>query len=214
MPLHRPIPSLVIIASLVFAAIGRGEEPKATTDNAKTLAFTEDSAWKPSHFGGDGSIEMKDGVLMLGSGDPFTGVRWEGEFPKQDYEISLEARRTGGFDFFCGLTLPIGEQRFSLILGGWGGALIGLSSIDGEDASNNETMMIRSFKKDQWYKIRVAVKGTDKVTVWLDQEEIIAVDRNGRTFDIRAEMEESKPMGIAAYQTESQVRNVQVKVLK
>ncbi|MGV3482976.1 MAG: 3-keto-disaccharide hydrolase [Planctomycetaceae bacterium] len=213
MPLIRPISALTIIASLFFALQGSAAEPVAEKASVKELKFAESSPWKPCHFGGDGPIEMKDGVLSLGFGDPLTGVRWEGDFPKKDYEISLEARRTGGFDFFCGLTLPIGDQRFSLILGGWGGSLVGLSSIDGLDASSNETMMIRDFTKDQWYKVRVRVTGTDHVKVWLDGDEIIDLDRNGRVMDVRSEMEESTPMGIAAFQCESQVRDVRVRLI-
>ena len=214
MPLNRPMSALLIIAFPFFPVASYGEQPKSDDASVKSLAFATDSSWKPSHFGGDGTIQMKDNVLSLGFGDPLTGVRWEGDFPKQNYEISLEARRTGGFDFFCGLTLPIGEQRFSLILGGWGGSLVGLSSIDGDDASNNETMLIRSFKKDQWYKVRVRVTAADKVTVWIDEDEVIDVDRNGRVFDIRSELEESKPMGIAAYQCESQIRNVRLRPMQ
>jgi len=195
-----------------FGTPSFGQEQSSGQEASKALVFTENSNWKPCHFGGDGPIEMKSEVLSLGFGDPFTGVRWEGDFPKQDYEITMESRRVGGFDFFCGLTLPAGKERFSLILGGWGGSLIGLSSIDGLDASNNETMMIRDFKKDQWYKIRVQVTAK-KIVVWLDEEEIISIEREGRVFDVRSEMEESTPVGIAAYQCESEVRKVSVRSL-
>jgi len=209
MPLLRPILTLFIITTLVFGFSLSGEEPKTKNSEAKPLAFAEDSSWTPSHFGGDGPIEMKDGVLSLGFGDPLTGVRWEGDFPKQDYEVSLEARRVGGFDFFCGLTLPLADQRFSLVLGGWGGSLVGLSSIDGLDASNNETMLIRNFEKNRWYKVRVRV-AKEKINVWLDDEQIIEIECKGRVFDVRSEMLESLPLGIAAFQCESEVRNVRV----
>lgn len=212
MPLNRHILPLGIIASLLLTLPIIGDDAVPGTGVAKTLPFAENSSWKPCHFGGDGDIAMKHGTLSLDFGDPLTGVRWEGDFPKDQYEISLECRRVGGFDFFCGLTLPAAEQRFSLILGGWGGSLVGLSSIDGMDASNNETMLTHDFKKDQWYKVRVQV--TDKkIVVLLDNEEIINVDREGRVFDIRAEMEESTPVGIAAFQCESEVKNVTVRTL-
>lgn len=178
----------------------------------KALEIKDGSSWVESRFGGDGEIKIKEGVISLGFGDPLTGVRWEGEFPKQNYEISLEARRTNGFDFFCGMTLPVGDQRFSLILGGWGGSLIGLSSIGGMDAANNETMMIREFEQNRWYKIRMRV--TDKKLVtWLDDEEIIDFVRDDRPLDIRAELEESTPVGFAAFQCESEIRNVRVREL-
>lgn len=213
MPLNRSLSTVVIIASLVFAAVSHGENPSAENASVKELKFEENSHWKASRFGGDGPIEMKSGVLSLGFGDPLTGVRWEGDFPKQDYEISLEARRTGGFDFFCGLTLPIADQRFSLILGGWGGSLVGLSSIDGLDASSNETQLIRDFKKDQWYRVRVRVTGAEKINVWLDDDEIIDLDRNGRVMDVRSEMEESTPVGIAAFQSDAEIRNVRLRTI-
>jgi len=217
MPLLRPILTLFIITTVVFGFSVSAEEPTAKStksqSNTKTLAFAEDSAWAPSHFGGDGPIEMKDGVLSLGFGDPLTGVRWEGDLPKQDYEISLEARRVGGFDFFCGLTLPLADQRFSLVLGGWGGSLVGLSSIDGLDASNNETMLIRNFEKNRWYKVRVRVT-KEKIGVWLDVEQIIDIECKGRVFDVRSEMLECLPLGIAAFQCESEVRNVQIVSIK
>lgn len=209
MPLLRPILTLIIITTPFFSFSGFAQEAETKFPDAKSLAFAEDSSWKPSHFGGDGPIKMADGLLSLGFGDPLTGVRWDGDFPKQDYEISLEARRVGGFDFFCGLTLPLADQRFSLILGGWGGSLVGLSSINGLDASNNETMLIRNFEKDRWYKVRVRVT-KKKIGVWLDAEQIIDLEREGRVFDVRSEMLESLPLGIAAFQCESEIRNISV----
>ena len=238
MPLNRidairvPIAAIFLVMPLIFVAPTNADDAKADDAKAvtpavagkadeqapgkegeeKQLAFKEDSAWKPCHFGGDGPIAMKDGVLSLGFGDPLTGVRWEGDFPKQNYEVTLEARRVGGFDFFCALTLPVADQHFSLVLGGWGGSLVGLSSIDGLDASNNETMLIREFKKDQWYKAKVRV--TEKqITVWLDGESIIEVDREGRVFDVRSEMLECVSVGLAAFQTEAEIRNLKFRTL-
>ena len=44
-----------------------------------------------------------------------------------------------GGDFFCGLTFPYGDASCTFVVGGWGGGLVGLSSINGDDASENET---------------------------------------------------------------------------
>lgn len=178
----------------------------------RPLVIAPNSKWVACRFGGDGTVEIKDGLISLGFGDPLTGVRWEGEFPRQDYEISLEARRTGGFDFFCGLTLPSDDQRFSLILGGWGGSLIGISSIDGMDASENETTVFDDFKEGRWYKVRVAVT-KERLRAWLDDEDLVDVQLNGRPLDIRGEMEEATPVGIAAFQCTSEIRNVRVRAL-
>lgn len=178
----------------------------------KDLDIRPDGSWVQSRFGGDGKLEIADGVISLGFGDPLTGVRWEGDFPKIGYEIALEARRTIGFDFFCGLTLPVGDQRCSLILGGWGGSLVGLSSIDGMDAAHNETMLIREFEQNRWYKVRMEV--TEKrLRVWLDDEQVIDFERDKRPLDIRSEMEQSTPIGIAAFQCQSQIKNVRVRMV-
>jgi hypothetical protein len=39
----------------------------------------------------------------------------------------------------------------TLICGGWGGTLVGLSSIDDLDASENPTATIKEFKEKTWY---------------------------------------------------------------
>lgn len=223
---QRCVNQCVFLTLAAFATLAQADDPPQTSvaqADGVTAQSSETIRWKPleirpggswveCRFGGDGPVELKDGVIALGYGDPLTGVRWEGEFPKIDYEISLEARRTNGFDFFCGLTLPIEDQRFSLILGGWGGSLIGISSIDGLDASNNETMLIRQFEQNRWYKIRMEVSQT-RLRAWLDNEKIVDWERDGRPLDIRSEMEQTSPVGIAAFQCESEIRNVRVRRL-
>ena len=102
--------------------------------------------WRATEFGGEGAVEVVGDAIRIGMGSPLSGITWGGEFPRQRFELSLEARRVEGHDFFCGLTFPVGPDSCSLILGGWGGGLVGLSSIDGEDASSNQTTQYREFK--------------------------------------------------------------------
>ena len=49
------------------------------------------------------------------------------EIPKINYEVALDAMRVSGSDFFCGLTVPVNDSFCSLIVGGWGGGLGGVS---------------------------------------------------------------------------------------
>lgn len=193
-------------------AEGAAEANAAAGDGWKPLEIRPGGSWVACQFGGDGPVEIADGVISLGFGDPLTGVRWEGPFPQLGYEISLQARRTSGFDFFCGLTLPAGDQRFSLILGGWGGSLVGISSIDGLDAANNETMMIREFEQNRWYRVRMEVT-QQHLRAWLDDKQIIDLPRDERPLDIRGEMEQTTPVGIAAFQCQSEIREVRVRRL-
>ena len=55
--------------------------------------------WEPLKFGGEGKVAVKDGVLTLNVGESITGVRYTGVVPKNDYEISWQAKRTTGVDF-------------------------------------------------------------------------------------------------------------------
>ncbi len=108
-------------------------------------------------------MEVADGRILMHAGNPLTGITWTGKYPKMNYEISLDAMRVDGSDFFCGLTFPVGDDPCTFIVGGWGGGVIGLSSIDGSDASENETTRYQEFESGQWHKVRVRVtKGQNR----------------------------------------------------
>jgi hypothetical protein len=47
-----------------------------------------------------------------------------------------------------------------------------LSSIDGEDAANNETTKIMGFDKGRWYRIRLRVTPA-KIEAWIDTEKVV-----------------------------------------
>ncbi|MEO1992485.1 MAG: DUF1080 domain-containing protein [Pirellulales bacterium] len=163
--------------------------------------------WKPTEFGGEGAVSIEDGVLHLAIGSDMSGITWTGDFPRTDFELELEARRDDGFDFFCGLTFPVGEGVCSMIVGGWGGTIVGLSSVDGYDASENDTTTAGDFESDQWYTIRVQVT-SEKIVCSIDEEKVIEQERDGHTFDVRAEMLLSCPVGVATYATEASFRNI------
>ncbi|WP_345682183.1 family 16 glycoside hydrolase [Novipirellula caenicola] len=186
------------------------------TDNEKGIAAKNwkplEGSWVVCQFGGDGEVEIKGNSAKIGYGDPLSGIRWEGDVLRENYEIALEARRTEGYDFFCGLTFPVGESKVSLIMGGWGGGILGISNIDDNDASQNATTQFRNFDNDKWYKVRARV--TDNaIECWIDGKKLIDQPREGHVFDIRAEMEQCEPLGVAAFQCDSEIRNMRVRQL-
>ena len=73
---------------------------------------------------------------------------------------------------------------------------MGLSSIDGEDASSNETTKIMGFEKNQWYKIRVRVRA-DKLEAWIDDQQMDDQNIKGRRISTRSEVDPSKPLGLS-----------------
>jgi len=164
--------------------------------------------WETTQFGGEGEVKVDGGELVLAMGDPLTGVTWKGAaFPKGDFEIKLEARRINGNDFLCGLTFPVGDDHASLICGGWGGGVVGLSSVDGNDASENSTSSYRDFKNGQWYSFRVRVDA-ENITAWIDDERVFKQERKGHDFSVRAEVMSNRPLGFCVFQSHVAVRNL------
>ena len=173
-------------------------------------------AWKGLNFGGEGETTWKEGVLTIKDGAELTGVVWGGKLPEAPYEIELEARRTSGVDFFCGLTFPVRDKEtcVTLVVGGWGGGVVGISSIDGMDASENETATFRAFKENQWYKIRVAVR-KNKLEAWIDADQLVEVDTTDRKLGMRfGSIEMCAPLGLATWQTAAEVRGLQWRPIK
>ena len=166
------------------------------------------AGWGIVNFAGHGEVEMESGAVVLPMGDPFTGVTYTNPFPKVNYEIALDALRVMGTDFFCGLTVPVGESHCSLILGGWGGSLVGISSLDSMDASENEATKFKQFENGKWYRVRLRVT-EKKIEGWIGDEKLIDVVTEGRKIALRpGEIERCAPLGIAAWQTTAMVREI------
>ncbi|MDY0354645.1 MAG: DUF1080 domain-containing protein [Sedimentisphaerales bacterium] len=163
--------------------------------------------WKVTDFGGQGDVYVKDGAVYLEMGSYATGITWTGPVIRMNYEITLEAMRVEGTDFFCALTFPVADKPCTLVLGGWGGTLCGLSTIDYYDASENPTTTFYSFKKQTWYHVRLRVV-PGRITAWLDGEQLVDLDTTDRRIDIRAEMDLCQPLGIATWVTTGAVRNI------
>jgi hypothetical protein len=163
--------------------------------------------WQATEFGGEGDVDVAAGAIRIGAGSPLSGITWRGDFPRQRFEVELEARRVEGHDFFCGLTFPVGPDSCSLILGGWGGGVVGLSSIDGADASSNQTTLYREFEAGRWYAVAVRVT-PERIECFLDGEPIIDQPLADRQISIRPEVIASQPLGIASYSTTAEVRRV------
>ena len=159
-----------------------------------------------------GKVAVKDGQVVMAAGSPATGVVLSDHPPRIDYEIELEAKRTSGSDFFCGLTFPIHDQYCSLILGGWGGGTVGLSNIDNLSADENESTEYLSFDNDRWYRIRLRVTG-DRIAVWLDDKQIIDIATKGHKFNIWWEQEPMRPLGVASWHTGSALRHIRLRRL-
>jgi sugar phosphate isomerase/epimerase len=164
--------------------------------------------WKETDFAGHADVSVKDGLLLLPQGGDMTGINLEAAPAKMDYEIEFQAKRIEGDDFFGALTFPVADKHVTFIAGGWGGSVVGISNVDGENASENETTTYRNFKKDQWYLIRVRVTKA-KVEAWIDTEKVVDLETEGKNLDMRiGEIESSKPFGIATWRTSGALKDI------
>lgn len=165
---------------------------------------------KINDFEDHGKVVVEKGEIILPTGQPATGISYTGKkLPRINYEVSLEAKRIEGSDFFCGMTFPIGRKYLSLIIGGWGGGVTGLSNLEGMSAVENETTGFTEFKQNQWYKIRLRV--TDKqIQAWIDKDKIVDIETADRKFSIWWEQEPVRPFGIATWNTKAALRNIQL----
>jgi hypothetical protein len=187
-------------------------EPSSTAlFNGKDLA-----GWKvlaDDWFDKHGKVYVKDGAIHLDEGDAQTGIVWTRDFPKSNYEVTLEAMRVTGSDFFSGLTFPIGKDGFATwIVGGWGGGLIGLSNVDGANASENQTSTSMSFESNQWYTLRLVVTD-ERIECWIDQVKRIELERGEHKFAVWANQEPARPFGIVTWHTGGALRNIKLRRL-
>lgn len=171
------------------------------------------TGWKDPGFSGQGEVTVADGRIVLDMGSDITGINYTGEVPTENYEVELEAMRIEGGDFFCALTFPVADSHCTFLVGGWGGSLVGISSINGDDASENETSQTKKFEKGRWYKLRVRVT-KEKLETWIDDAQAVDLDLQGKKISMRAgEIELSKPFGIATYRTRGAVRGIKLRKL-
>ena len=202
-------------AGLVLLSLGAADLAQTGTTreqawrplfDGKTLAN-----WQSTKFVGEGAVKVENGQIILEAGRSLTGITWAGaELPTTNYEIALQAMRVEGSDFFAGVTFPVADSFCSLILGGWGGSVVGLSSINGMDASENETSQSVQFESGRWYDIRIRVTPAT-IEAWLDERQIINQSLKGNKISTRIEVELSQPLGVASWRTKAALRDMRLR---
>ena len=82
----------------------------------------------------------------------------------------------------------MGKSFITLVNGGWGGSVTGLSSLNGADASENETRKFVKYQNNTWYRFRVHVTG-EVIRCWIDDKEPFGVNYQ----DVQGEAPGSRP---------------------
>ena len=201
-------------AALALAGCaGAGDAPEPAASPWTVLFDGADlSAWEAGVFGEDPEFEVRDGGVVLPQGVPLAGLTHRGAPPVTPFEAEFDVTKEYGADFFLAVTFPVRGEHLTLVLGGWGGVVCGLSCLDGEDASGNDTRTLRSFPDGSRYRVRLAV--TDqRVRVDVDGELLLEAGLEGRDLTIRPEVEPSVPFGVASFATQTILHGVRVRPL-
>jgi hypothetical protein len=199
--------------SAMAAGQGARDQPAG---RPKTLVLFDGKSldgWKKTGFYHAGDVKVEDGKIVMKAGGSMTGITsTRQDLPRAGYELSYEAMRLSGVDFFAAATFPVGRSFITLVNGGWGGHVTGLSSLNGMDASENETTRAYRYQDKTWYRFRVRV--TDAVIrCWINDKELIAVNHQDKQVGTRVETRANEPLGFATWETGGAIRNIEIRLL-
>jgi hypothetical protein len=208
---------LLLPALLLIGAAFAADEAKPAAEAPKEIVLFNGKSlddWESVDIGGSGMVELEGGLMIINQGESVSGAIYKkaATLPMTNYEITLEAKRLQGVDFFVGLTFPVGDLKTcaTLICGGWGGSVTGISSIDNLDASENNTSSFQRYKDDQWYTIKLRVTPT-KLSAWVDDKQVIDEDIEGKKVGVRpGPIENYLPMSLTTFNTMAAIRNVKL----
>jgi Zn-dependent M28 family amino/carboxypeptidase len=193
---------------------GALEGPPAAKPSKRALFDGKSlEGWKKTESFRAGEVKVEDGSIVMEVGAPMSGVTsTRTDLPTTNYELSFEAKRLAGDDFFAAATFPVGKSFITLVNGGWGGSVTGLSCLNGADASENETRRFVKYQNGTWYRFRVRV--TDEVIrSWVDDQETFAVNYQGSQVKTRLETRGSQPLGFATWKSGGALRAIEVRTL-
>ncbi len=219
--LFRSYRSRRVLTTLLICSLVSGCRHPDSNESADEAQITEQTprdlfdgetldGWKIVDFGGQDDVRVTEGAITVRAGYPLAGIVWAGDkLPRNQYRLELEAKKIDGTDFFCCLTFPVNDQSCSLVLGGWGGTVTGISCIDGRDASDNATRTLHKYEPGRWYAIQVEVS-VDRIICQVDGKAIVDVRLEGIELSLRPEVVLTAPLGICAYETSAAWRNIRL----
>lgn len=180
------------------------------------LDATLSSHWQQSGIPDEGVLQRSGQELTLPAGQPMTGCKfsaWQDlGLPGTDYRIDYEAMRVEGEDAFGMCTFPVAGHgaHATFVIGGWGGTLTGISSIDFKDASENSTRAEQRFANGVWHRVHLEVR-PDDIRAWVNDRPVVNVSIKGRNVSLRpGYIDHCLPFGFATWNTEARIRAVRI----
>jgi len=159
-----------------------------------------------------GKVRAENGRIVLERGERLTAIAWTGAFPRADYEVKVDAMRVAGQEDFSSLVFPVEESPCTLILGGFGGTVTGVATVDGKYPYERRGTPI-VFERGRWYTVRLRVTKA-KIEAWIDDQRIVDFERAAHTFGRGGWVQAVKSFGLFSHRTEAAVRNIRLRRLK
>ena len=199
--------ALSLASGSTLACRKTAEPAAAPTPPAAEWHPLEDS-WQPA-MGGEWT-SPEPGISRLAFGESLSAVKWTGPAPTLPFEVEWQARRIDGTDFFSALTFPArpSGECLTWVVGGWGGGLVGISSIDDKDAAENETTRPMRFEKGRWYSLKLRRAG-EQLSAWIDGTPVVELDTTGRKLSLRpGPIDCCAPFGLATWQSTGEFKGL------
>jgi hypothetical protein len=209
---------LALLFAPVAPALRGGESPFAAGQWIFIFEGNHAATWKslidyPRDKPEPAQVRPVDGKVSMPEGWPYGAIKWAGEFPDENYEVELQARRTGGRDLFCGLLFPVGKSYLTFVMGAWNNNVVGCSMVDGMTAAENGTTVHMSFENDKWYAVRLRVSG-NLVEVWIDGQQVLELERGEHRLSSYPGLEQYAPFGLFTWSAAAEWSNLRVRVLQ
>ena len=212
------ISALIILYS--FSCSSKKVDQKKSTNSKSYIQLFDGhslSGWKTLDFDGSGGqVTVDNNSIIFDRGEPFTGIVIDNDnfqLPGEEYEISVEAKKTDGRDFFCAITFPVPEKNAccTFVAGAWGGQVTGLSNIDYLDANRNTTRSTLRYETDKWYNIIIKIS-YGRIQCWIDDRIVVNSLISNKTISMRpGAIEQCQPFGIASYETSANFRSIRIR---
>jgi len=185
------------------------------------------TGWLPLELGGSGPVEFQEDfktegqtntvpAILINRGDMVSGMAWTNGPARMNFEIEWEAMRVNGNDFFAAMSFPVKDSYVTFIPSGWGGSVAGISSVNGHDASENETASYLPLKDQTWHKFKIRVT-EKKIEAWANEKQIVDLNTLDKTLDLRSgSPSEIKRYGLVctSYRSTGAIKDIRMRKLK
>ncbi len=202
------VPIVITFILVLFSDCKKAEKIIQPQFNISMQSPDHIRLWKLAYFN-TGDFAVSDSLFILKASNSLTGIVWQGEFPKINYEFTCQAMRVNGNDFFAGISFPVKNNFCTWINGGWGGTVVGLSNVDWSPASENLTTTHIEFQNNNWYALKLQVTAT-QITAWIDKEQVIELKYTNHSLSLHSYMETLNTLSLASWQTTAYFKNIKL----